>query len=153
MDQPALAGRVNVAAVGAASEGPLTVEQLAVVELQAAEEEVEPAAAAAAAEAAAAPAPPEAAAAAAAPPGVDASGAPGLTGVETTAPPVPVVHWSGPCLSQAGGKGAVWANRFTPVGENVGLLQLAILMDWTSAPGILAIWSKLACTRLIGIGE
>lgn len=44
-------------------------------------------------------------------------------------------------------------SRFTPVGEKVGLLQLAMLIDWTSAPGILEIWAKLACTRLIGIGE
>jgi hypothetical protein len=103
MDHPALAGKVKVAAVGAASEGPLAELQVATVELQAVEDEVEPPAAAAAAVAEADPAPPEAAAAAAAAPGVDASGAPGLTGVDTTAPPVPVVHWSGPCLSQAGG--------------------------------------------------
>ena len=33
-----------------------------------------------------------------------ASGEPALTGVDTAAaPPVPVVHWVGPCLSQAGG--------------------------------------------------
>jgi hypothetical protein len=33
-----------------------------------------------------------------------AAGDPGVTGVETAAaPPVPFVHWVGPCLSQAGG--------------------------------------------------
>ena len=77
-----------------------------------------------------------------------------LTGVATaTAPPVPVVHWVGPCLSQAGGYGAVWASRLTPLGENVGLLQDWMLMLCTSAPGILAIWAKPASTRLMGIGE
>ena len=79
---------------------------------------------------------------------------PRLTGVATaTAPPVPVVHWVGPCLSHAGGYGAVWARRFTPVGLKVGLLQDWMLMLWTSAPGILAIWAKAACTRLMGMGE
>ena len=77
-----------------------------------------------------------------------------VTGVDTlAAPPVPVEHWVEPCLSQAGGYGAVWANRLAPDGVKVGLLQLWMLMFWTSAPGIWAIWAKLASTRLMGMGE
>jgi hypothetical protein len=76
-----------------------------------------------------------------------------VTFVGAVAPPVPVVHCVEPCLSQAAGYGAVLASRFVPLGENVGLLQLAMLMFCTLAPGIFAICVKLACTRLIGIGE
>lgn len=75
------------------------------------------------------------------------------TVVGCCAPPVPVVHWVGPCLSQAGGKGAFLAKRFVPSGENVGLLQLWMLMFSTTAPGIFRIWSNAAWTRLMGIGE
>src|ERR1700677_1909483 len=81
------------------------------------------------------------------------SAAPAVTGVAAVAPPVPVVHWMGPCLSQAGGYGAVSASRLKPEGVKVGLLQLWTLMVCTSAPGILAIWAKLAVTRLMGMGE
>jgi hypothetical protein len=69
------------------------------------------------------------------------------------APPVPVVHCVAPCLSHAGGSGAVFASRFVPSLEKVGLLQLVMTMFYTTAPGIFRIWSKLACTRLTGIGE
>ena len=69
------------------------------------------------------------------------------------APPVPLTHWVGPCLSQAGGWGAVSASRLAPLGVNVGLLQPWMLMFWVTAPGILVIWSKLASTRLMGMGE
>ena len=67
-----------------------------------------------------------------------------VTAVAVLAPPVPVVHWVGPCLSHAGGMGAVVASKFAPLDENVGLSQLEIEMFWTTAPGIFVIWAKLA---------
>ena len=69
------------------------------------------------------------------------------------APPVPVVHCVGPCLSQAGGSGSVWASVLVPFVENVGLLHDWMLMFGTFAPGIFRSWSKPACTRLIGSAE
>lgn len=85
-----------------------------------------------------------------------ASEEPALTGVATDAPPVPVVHCVGPCLSHAGGYGAVWARRLTlvpvPV-ENVGLLQPVMEGAVPLPPGTLPIWSNVASTRLTGMGE
>ena len=49
--------------------------------------------------------------------------------------------------------GSGLGQRFDARGVKVGLLQLWMLMFWTTAPGILAIWGKLASTRLMGIGE
>jgi hypothetical protein len=57
-----------------------------------------------------------------------ATAPPPLAGVAWVAPAVPFVHCVGPCLSQAGGIGAVSASRFGLVGEKVGLLQLWTLM-------------------------
>jgi hypothetical protein len=62
-------------------------------------------------------------------------------------------HCAGPALAQAGGNGAFCTTRFTPLGENVGLLQLFTLIVPDCAPGIRLIWLKPASTRLIGSGE
>ena len=56
-------------------------------------------------------------------------------------------------MSHSCGCGAFAAMVFSPLVENVGLLQSLMLIDCGSTPGILAIWSKLAVTRLIGSGE
>jgi hypothetical protein len=58
--------------------------------------------------------------------------------VETlAAPPVPVAHWVGPCLSQACGCGAEVASLLVPSAENVGLLQFWMLTFCGLPPGIL----------------
>src|SRR5262245_50939501 len=67
--------------------------------------------------------------------------APGTTGVAVCAPPVPVVHWVGPCLSQAAGCGSFLANVLVPSVEKVGLLQertISTLVGGTTAPGMCA---------------
>ena len=63
----------------------------------------------------------------------------GFTGVEIfLAPPVPVAHWFGPCLSHSWGCGALSASTLWPSAENVGFLQLWMLMFWTYDAGDLA---------------
>ena len=63
---------------------------------------------------------------------------------EPAAPPVAVVHWVAPFLSQSDGMGAFCARVFDPSLENVGLLQSAMFTVVEPTPGMRYTWSRPA---------